>query len=372
MQQRLADWLRLLVAHDTSVPPGDTGPLCRDLAPRLAALGYRVSLHEASPGLVSLVAVLGAGGPQLAFNAHADTVGVDDLAAWHSNPFELAQTDDRLAGLGAVNCKGSLAAQLVVAEDVARRGGPVRGSLSFSVVADEEQLGSSGTGLLRRDGIVRPDYLVVGAPTGNGISSAERGVMWVAIETTGIAAHAGVPETGDSAILRMLRILNRLQTELAPRLAVRTSPQGQATMNIGRIRGGENTNVVPAFCRVEIDRRLTPSENVAEAVEEIRACLEDHATLELLVGSSGFIAPADGALVRELTAAVRHVTGRAPAFPSAVGASDGRHYADDGIEIVTFGPGDGSLGHAANEWVSLHELAEAAMIQLDLVNRLLK
>ena len=56
---------------------------------------------------------------------------------------------------------------------------------------------------------------------------------------------------------------------------------------------------------------------------------------------------------------------------SAIGASDGRYFADDGIEIVNFGPGGGSEGHAANEFVLASELETSAAIHLALVERLL-
>ena len=57
-------------------------------------------------------------------------------------------------------------------------------------------------------------------------------------------------------------------------------------------------------------------------------------------------------------------------FLNATGVSDGRYYADDGIEIINFGPGSGVQGHAANESVPIAEMVEAADIQLDVVRRL--
>jgi acetylornithine deacetylase/succinyl-diaminopimelate desuccinylase-like protein len=56
-------------------------------------------------------------------------------------------------------------------------------------------------------------------------------------------------------------------------------------------------------------------------------------------------------------------------FADAVGASDGRWFADDGIEIVNFGPGGGSEGHAANEFILASELEESAAIHLEMVAR---
>lgn len=63
--------------------------------------------------------------------------------------------------------------------------------------------------------------------------------------------------------------------------------------------------------------------------------------------------------------------GRPARFRNALGVSDGRYFAGDGIEIVNFGPGSGSEGHAANESVPLAALVDAALIQLEVVERLL-
>ena len=42
----------------------------------------------------------------------------------------------------------------------------------------------------------------------------------------------------------------------------------------------------------------------------------------------------------------------------------------DGIELVGFGPGAGSAGHAADESVSIAELVDAAIVYRDAVERL--
>ena len=45
-------------------------------------------------------------------------------------------------------------------------------------------------------------------------------------------------------------------------------------------------------------------------------------------------------------------------FINAVGASDGRYFSCDDIEIVNFGPGIGSEGHSVNESVEIKKLLE--------------
>src|SRR5690606_60132 len=151
------------------------------------------------PGLDNLVASIGQGAPHLVFNAHVDTVGAGNKSEWNTDPFVLTEIGDRLYGLGTSNCKGSMAIQLWLAEELARQGGPKRGTVTFTFVTDEESLGPSGMSYLRRAGLVRPDMLFLGAPTANTLITAERGVMWVSVETFGRSAHAGAPETGDNA-----------------------------------------------------------------------------------------------------------------------------------------------------------------------------
>jgi succinyl-diaminopimelate desuccinylase len=68
---------------------------------------------------------------------------------------------------------------------------------------------------------------------------------------------------------------------------------------------------------------------------------------------------------------VREVTGKPPERLNVVGASDGRYFARDGIEILVTGPGDGADSHIPNEFVPLDEMVEAALIQRAALERLL-
>jgi acetylornithine deacetylase/succinyl-diaminopimelate desuccinylase family protein len=316
-------------------------------------------------------------GPVVAFNAHVDTVGVGERANWKSDPFKALVKDGLVYGLGAGNCKGSMAVQLWLAEEIARRGGPARGELVFTFVADEENLGPDGMAFLRRSGKVRPDVLILGAQTENNLIVAERGVMWARLTTRGKAAHAGNPAAGDNAILRMMRLAGALQSYYDKALPPRVAGAMKSTVNLGMFHGGHNTNVVPSACTVEIDRRLLPDEKVKDAFKELKSVVggvgepKGLYTVEFLTGTNGFFAPENGAGVAAFEAAIKDKTGRKAKFLNATGVSDGRYYADDGIEIINFGPGSGAQGHAANESVPIAQMVEAAEIQLDVVQRLL-
>ncbi len=368
-----------LIAIPSTFPPGDTAAICAYAADRLEKAGYHVQiLHRDRPQIANVVAEWdgAAPGPTLMFNAHADTVGIGERAAWETEPLVATVIDGRVHGLGAGNCKGSMAAQLWLAEQVARRGGPARGRIVFTFCGDEENLGPDGAYYLREVGAVKPDMLVVGTQTENQLITAERGVMWVEVTARGLSAHAGNPAAGDNAILRLMRVMTHIDAVMAERLRDRKVGDQQSTMNIGIFRGGENTNVVPNLARVEIDRRLLPEEKIAEAFAEIEALVKahpeaEHLSCRLLTGTNGFRAPYKGPLVSALCASIEGVTGAPARFLKDTGASDGRYFADDGIEIVNFGPGAGWQGHKANEYVPLDELVAATAILEGVVERVL-
>lgn len=369
--------LRDLIGIPSGYPPGDSTAICAYAAGRLKKAGYETTTISNNAPIDNVIARMGSGTPSIVFNAHVDTVAVSDRAEWDTDPFEATLVDGGVHGLGAGNCKGSMAVQIWLAEEIARRGGPASGEVIFTFVGDEETLGPDGLAYLRETGAVKPDVLICGAQTQLQAITEERGVIWIEITTSGTSAHAGEPQNGDSAISRMIRIINELENNLQPKLDDRQRGGLRSTMSIGIIDGGTNTNAVPSACRIEIDRRLMPEESIEDAVSEIEdivsAAGEPAGTcsVKLLTGSQGFASPPDAPSIAAFHSAIEQVTGSAPREVVAIGASDARYFADDDIVLMTFGPGHAKDGHKANEFVPLDELEPAAKIQLSVIAEIL-
>ena len=369
-----------LIAIPSPFPPGESTAICAYAAKRLTVAGYKVETVRKVKGVDNVVARLKGRqkGPSVVFNAHVDTVGVGERANWKTDPFKAVLKRGHVHGLGAGNCKGSMAVQLWLAEEIARRGGPQRGEVVFTFVADEENLGPNGMAFLRATRKVKPDVLILGAQTEYQLIVAERGVLWARLTTSGKAAHAGNPAAGDNAILRMMRLVAGLQAFYDRALRKRVAGEMRSTVNVGMFHGGHNTNVVPSACTVEIDRRLLPKEKVKAAFAELEQVIEDVGEprggyrVEFLTGTNGFVPPKTrrGIGVAALRAAIRAHTGKEAVLLNATGVSDGRYFADDGIEIINFGPGSGAQGHAANESVPVAQMEDAAHILMDAVGRM--
>src|SRR2546423_83968 len=112
-----------LIAIPSAAPSGDFGRIAAYVAGWLRDAGYATETVAQTPGLENCVGRLGPGdGPSLGFAAQVDTAGVGDRSAWRTDPLAAGIEEGHVFGLGAGDAKGSLAVQLWLAREVARRG----------------------------------------------------------------------------------------------------------------------------------------------------------------------------------------------------------------------------------------------------------
>src|SRR4029077_747865 len=95
------------------------------------------------------------------------------------------------------------------------------------------------------------------------------------VTVTGKQAHAAMPETGVDALEAATDILAALTAHRSGLARIRSATPGivSPTLNVGLIKGGINTNVVPDQVVFRIDRRMIPEENAAEVEADLRALI---------------------------------------------------------------------------------------------------
>src|SRR5207253_3325022 len=124
------------------------------------------------------------------------------------DPFTPVERDGRLYGRGAQDMKGGVAAMIAAAAAVAHAGGLASGRLIVAAVVDEEHSSIGADALVRT---WRADGAVVTEPTDLAIAVGHKGFAWIEIEVLGTAAHGSRPAEGEDAILRLGRVLGRLE-----------------------------------------------------------------------------------------------------------------------------------------------------------------
>ena len=214
----------------------------------LAALGYRITLQEAARERFNVRAFLGS--PVVVFTTHLDTVP----------PYIPFRDDEEfIYGRGACDAKGIMAAQIEAAERL-RADGESRFGLLF-VVGEER---NSAGALLANGSPPGSRYYIDGEPTENRLALASKGSLRVEIVARGRSAHSAYPEQGESAILKLIDVLQDLRNMGLP-----CDPElGNSTCNIGVLEGGTKPNVIPDFARAEVMfRSVEPIERLKERLE---------------------------------------------------------------------------------------------------------
>jgi len=218
---------------------GEEFQIGTSLGELLNRLGYHVELQHIAPERSNIIARTEAR-PRVVLSTHMDTVP----------PFIASREDDEfIYGRGACDAKGIIAAQIAAAEKLRAEGFKEIGLL-FTV---DEEVTSAGAKVANEyPEAAACEYLINGEPTDNKLAVGTKGSLQATIKTRGRAAHSAYPEQGDSAIERLLDVLNDVRSIDWPSDEV----FGETTCNIGVLSGGTRANVIPSAAEATIQVRL--------------------------------------------------------------------------------------------------------------------
>ena len=155
---------------------------------------------------------------------------------------------------------------------------PARGSVELHFTYDEEFGGILGPGWLLKNGLTKPD-LMIAAGFSYEVVTAHNGCLQMEVTVHGKMAHAAIPTTGVDALQGAVHILNALYAQNTLYRQVTSKVEGitHPYLDVGRIEGGTNTNVVPGKVVFKLDRRMIPEENPVEVEAMIRKVIADAA-----------------------------------------------------------------------------------------------
>ncbi len=366
---------RDLVAIPSVNPDGDPGMSATGeahcahyLGAFLEKLGAVVSYEEVLPGRPNVIgqfpsrpARAGTRKPRILLGPHTDTVSVAGMII---DPFAAGIRNGRLYGRGACDTKGTMAAMLAALEEIGPRIPELNAEITFVGFMGEEtgQWGSRDFAAKYPDF----DFALIGEPTECAVVHTHKGSYWCSLTTTGRAAHGARPELGENAILKMQPVIAALYQDFLPSLMApefRHPVLGDSTLNLGMIRGGTRTNIVPDSCSIQLDIRFTPAVHRRGIAGLLQDFLTSHHLPATVVPEKDAICapldtPADHPLVQQLAACGNGLTG-APWF------CDAAWLAAVGIPAVAAGPGSIAQAHTADEWVALEELERGVRFYRD-------
>jgi acetylornithine deacetylase/succinyl-diaminopimelate desuccinylase family protein len=281
-------FLQALVQVPTDTPPGNNAPHAVRTAELLKGFGFEAQAHEVPAqqvkdyGMQSITNLIvhrryGQSGPVIALNAHGDVVPPGE--GWTHGPYSGTVESGRLYGRAAAVSKSDFASYTYAVRALeACAAGLLKGGVELLFTYDEEFGGELGPGWLLEKGLTKPDFLIA-AGFSYQVVTAHNGCLQMEVTVHGKMAHAAIPHTGVDALQGAVRILNALYEQNQRYKAITSKVEGitHPYLNVGRIEGGTNTNVVPGKVVLKLDRRMIPEENPAEVEADVRRVIAEAA-----------------------------------------------------------------------------------------------
>jgi putative selenium metabolism hydrolase len=263
-QKDLVQFLRELIAIPSM--SGKEERVIRRIQKEMETLGYDELRID---GMGNCIGRIGHGRHILAIDGHCDTVGAGNPDQWETDPFQAVLRNGVIYGRGAADQKGGLASAIYTGAILKELGIPEDVSLLVvASVLEEDFEGLCWKYLIEEDGI-RPEAVLLTEPSDLTVAIGQRGRMEMKIMVDGVSCHGSAPELGENAIYKTVPIIQEIE-KFNHRLT------SDSTLGKGSITVTDIRSSAPSLCAVadrsilHLDRRLTESETIETAVEEIR------------------------------------------------------------------------------------------------------
>jgi len=245
-------------------------------------------------------------------------------------------------------------------------GGNLLRPVSVLLVSDEE-VGSDSSrqiteALAKKSAavlVLEPSFGLEGS-----VKTARKGVGEYEIKVTGKASHAGLDfQKGSNAIVELARQIEKISafTDLKKGL----------TVNIGVVRGGSRTNVVPAEAGAQVDVRIARMKDASGIDRKIRSLRPFNRKCSLKVTGGINRPPMERtvgvAALYNKAAAVARDFGWKLSEAAVGGGSDGNFTAGLGIPTLDGLGAVGDGAHATHEFIRISELPRRAALVAGLI-----
>jgi succinyl-diaminopimelate desuccinylase len=378
-------FLQALVQVPTDTPPGNNAPHAERTAELLHGFGFETEKHVvpeaelADYGMVSITNLIvrrpyGGTGRTVALNAHGDVVPPGE--GWTHAPYGAEIANGKLYGRASAVSKSDFATFTFAVRAIETLKAQLKGAVELHFTYDEEFGGEMGPGWLLRNQLTKPDLLLA-AGFSYQVVTAHNGCLQMEVTVHGKMAHAAIPDTGIDALQGAVAILNALYAQNALYKKISSNVEGisHPYLNVGRIEGGTNTNVVPGKVVLKLDRRMIPEENPAVVEATIRKVIADAAATRagitvdikrLLLANSMQPLPGNKPLVDALQKHGEAVFGEPIPTSGTPLYTDVRLYSEQGIPAAIYGAGPRTVFESnakrADEHLVLEDLRRATKV----------
>ncbi|KRP96262.1 succinyl-diaminopimelate desuccinylase [Bradyrhizobium yuanmingense] len=370
-----------------SVTPADAGAL-GVLEKILCAAGFtchRVTFSEEGTADVdNLYARIGSDGPHITFAGHTDVVPPGDESAWSVGAFSGEVKEGVLHGRGAVDMKGGIACSVAaVLEHLAANGGKTRsdgkGSISFLITGDEEDVSMNGTIKLLKWVAERGekfDHCVLGEPSnvetlGDTIKIGRRGSQSGTLVVDGVQGHVAYPHRASNPVPDISRLIVAISDEPLDHGSAQFQASNLEFVSVDV--GNKAFNVIPGEARARFNIRYNDNHTQASLRELVETRLAKacgnriKARIVWEPSNSNVFVTKPGPFTDLAVSAIEEVTGRKPELSTSGGTSDAR-FISSYCPVIEFGL-VGQTMHQVDERVPVADLERLTKVYRGILAR---
>jgi succinyl-diaminopimelate desuccinylase len=146
---------------------------------------------------------------------------------------------------------------------------------------------------------------------------------------------------------------------------------GQATLNVGTIRGGLNINSVPDAAVIGVDIRSIPGVGHAQLKAELARQLGDEVELETILDLESIYTEPTHPWIQQVFEVMRPILGYLPEPRVASYFTDAAalNIAYDMPPTVILGPGEAQMAHQTNEYCVVERVTESVAAYEEIARR---
>lgn len=282
------------------------------------------------------------------FNHSTRVILAGHLDTVPANKNQIAHLKENfIAGLGAVDMKGGLAAMLKLAQETNK----FKKDVTF-LFYEAEEIESKFNGLekvaKKSPADLKADFAILLEPTDAILELGCQGSIRFKVSIIGRRSHAARWWKGENAIhksAQLLELVNSYQPR-TPEIEGLTFKEGLQAV---AINGGVAGNVVPDRVEISFNHRFAPDRTSEQAINHLT---EFFSGFELEVLDISDAAPV-GLTNKELAQFVKVID--LPVAPK-FGWTDVARFSKMNIPAINFGPGDPHLAHHPDEEVEITQL----------------
>lgn len=271
----------------------------------------------------------------LMLNSHLDTV--NPAASYTFDPFNPPVSDTHVYGLGSNDAGASVVCLLQTFLHFYETELPF--NLMLVLSCEEENSGPNGMRKLSE--ILKPDFAIIGEPTGMRAAIAERGLLVIDGEATGVSGHAARNEGVNALYIA----LDDIQTMKSVKFDKISPTMGEVKLTVTQINAGTQHNVVPDKCTFVVDIRPTDQYSNTEILQILQSKVKSTLTARNLTNKSSATPP--GHILMKTIEKLGIESYVSPTTSDWMRIS---------CPAVKMGPGESARSHQADEFVLVSEL----------------